>query len=68
MAISSARHWKHFCTLAYALVTGLLVALYAGLVLLSTDVLTLSSPVAVAASTLIALKPAHVSVWLSQGG
>lgn len=55
-------------TLAYALVTGLLVALYAGLVLLSTDVLTLSSPVAVAASTLIALEPAHVSVWLSQGG
>jgi len=37
-------------TLAYALVTGLLVALYAGLVLLSTDVLSLSSPVAVAAS------------------
>lgn len=41
-------------TLAYALVTGLVVALYAGLVLLSTDVLSLSSPVAVAASTLIA--------------
>jgi hypothetical protein len=41
-------------TLAYAVVTGLLVAAYAGLVLLSTDVLTLSSSVAVAASTLVA--------------
>jgi hypothetical protein len=41
-------------TLAYALVTGLLVGLYAGLVLLATRVLSLSSPVAVAASTLAA--------------
>ncbi len=41
-------------TLAYTVVTGLLVAAYAGLVLLSTDVLTLSSSVAVAASTLVA--------------
>ena len=41
-------------TLAYTLVTGLLVAAYAGLVLLSTDVLGLSSSVAVAASTLAA--------------
>ena len=41
-------------TLAYAVVTGLLVAAYAGLVLLSTHVLTLSSSVAVAASTLVA--------------
>ena len=41
-------------TLAYAIVTGLLVGVYAGLVLLSTDVLSLNSPVAVAASTLIA--------------
>ncbi len=41
-------------TLAYALVTGLLIGVYAGLVLLATDVLTLASPVAVAASTLVA--------------
>jgi uncharacterized membrane protein len=41
-------------TLAYALVTGLLVGVYAGLVLLATRVLPLSSPVAVAASTLAA--------------
>jgi hypothetical protein len=40
-------------TLAYAIVTGLLIGLYAGLVLLATDVLTLSSPVAVAGATLI---------------
>jgi hypothetical protein len=41
-------------TLAYAVVTALLVGVYAGLVLLSTDVLSLTSPVAVAASTLAA--------------
>ena len=41
-------------TLAYAIVTGLLVGVYAGLVLLATQVLTLKSPVAVAASTLVA--------------
>ena len=41
-------------TLAYALVTGLLVGVYAGLVLLATEVLRFSSPVAVAASTLAA--------------
>jgi hypothetical protein len=41
-------------TLAYAVVTALLVGLYAGLVLLSTHVLSLKSPVAVAASTLAA--------------
>ena len=41
-------------TLAYTLVTGLLIAAYAGLVLLSTRVLTVSSSVAVAASTLAA--------------
>jgi hypothetical protein len=41
-------------TLAYALVTGLLIGVYAGLVLLATRVLPLSSPVAVAASTLVA--------------
>ena len=41
-------------TLAYAIVTGLLVGLYAGLVLLATEVLGLHSTVAVAASTLAA--------------
>jgi hypothetical protein len=41
-------------TLAYAMVTGLLVGVYAGLVLLATHVLSVSSPVAVAASTLAA--------------
>jgi hypothetical protein len=39
-------------TLAYAIVTGLLVGLYAGLVLLATRVLSLHSTVAVAAATL----------------
>ena len=42
-------------TLAYALVTGLLVGVYAGLVLLATQVLRFSSPVAVAAATLAAV-------------
>jgi hypothetical protein len=41
-------------TLAYAIVTGLLVAVYAGLVLLATRVLSFHAPVAVAASTLAA--------------
>ena len=41
-------------TLAYAIVTGLLIGVYAGLVLLATEVLTLKSPVAVAGSTLAA--------------
>jgi hypothetical protein len=41
-------------TLAYTVVTGLLAGLYAGLVLLATHVLSFSSPVAVAASTLAA--------------
>jgi hypothetical protein len=41
-------------TLAYTIVTALLVGLYAGLVLLATQVLSFSSPVAVAASTLVA--------------
>jgi hypothetical protein len=41
-------------TLAYAIVTGLLVGVYVGLVLLATEVLRFSSPVAVAASTLAA--------------
>ena len=39
-------------TLAYAVVTGLLVGVYAGLVLLATEVLTIKSPAAVAAATL----------------
>jgi hypothetical protein len=39
-------------TIAYALVTGLLVGTYAGLVLLATRVLPVSGPVAVAGSTL----------------
>jgi len=41
-------------TLAYTIVTGLLVGVYAGLVLLATRALSVSSPVAVAASTLAA--------------
>jgi N-terminal 7TM region of histidine kinase len=41
-------------TLAYAIVTGLLVGVYAGLVLLATQVLAIKSPVAVASSTLVA--------------
>jgi hypothetical protein len=41
-------------TLAYAIVTGLLVGVYAGLVLLATGVLQLHSSVAVAAATLAA--------------
>ena len=41
-------------TLAYAIVTGLLVGLYTGLVLLATRVLSLHSTVAVAAATLAA--------------
>jgi hypothetical protein len=41
-------------TLAYVIVTGLLVGLYAGLVLLATEVLRFHSTVAVAVSTLAA--------------
>jgi hypothetical protein len=41
-------------TLAYAIVTGLLVGLYAALVLLATGVLRFNSTVAVAAATLAA--------------
>ena len=41
-------------TLAYAIVTGLLVGVYAGLVLLATQVLRFHGTVAVAASTLVA--------------
>jgi hypothetical protein len=42
-------------TLSYALLTGLLIGVFAGLVLLTTRVLPFSSPVGVAASTLAAL-------------
>jgi hypothetical protein len=41
-------------TVAYAIVTGMLVGVYAGLVLLATQVLGLHTPVAIAASTLAA--------------
>jgi len=41
-------------TLAYAIVTGVLAAVYAGLVLLATQVLTLTSQVGVATATLAA--------------
>jgi hypothetical protein len=41
-------------TLSYTVVTGLLVGVYVGIVVLATDVLSFSSPVAVAASTLAA--------------
>ena len=41
-------------TLAYAIVTGLLIGVYAGLVLLATQVASITTPVAVAAATLAA--------------
>jgi hypothetical protein len=41
-------------TLGYAIVTGLLVGVYAGIVLLATQVVSVTTPVAVAASTLAA--------------
>jgi len=41
-------------TLAYAIITGLLIGVYAGLVLLATEVLSFHTPVAVAGSTLVA--------------
>ena len=41
-------------TVAYAIITGLLVGIYAGLVLLTTQVFGLHTPVAVAAATLAA--------------
>jgi hypothetical protein len=41
-------------TLAYTIVTGLLIGLYAGLVLLATRILSVHTPVAVAAATLAA--------------
>jgi hypothetical protein len=42
-------------TLAYAIVTGVLAAVYGGLVLLTTQVLTLTSQIGVAAATLAAV-------------
>ena len=42
-------------TLSYAIVTGLLVGVYVGLVTLATKVLPFSSPLGVAASTLVAV-------------
>ncbi|MGH3150330.1 MAG: hypothetical protein ACRDOB_06330, partial [Streptosporangiaceae bacterium] len=41
-------------TVAYAIVTGLLIGIYAGLVLLATEVLQIRGAVAVAAATLVA--------------
>jgi hypothetical protein len=41
-------------SLAYAIVTGLLAGVYAGVVLLATEVLDITSPVAVAGATLVA--------------
>jgi len=41
-------------TLSYAVVTGLLVGVYVGIVVLTTNVMSFSSPIAVAASTLAA--------------
>jgi hypothetical protein len=41
-------------TVSYAVVTGLLLGVYVGIVVLTTDVLSFSSPIAVAASTLAA--------------
>ena len=54
-------------TLAYAIVTGLLVGVYAGLVLLATQVLGVHTPVAVAAATLAAAALFNpVRQWVQQ--
>jgi hypothetical protein len=50
-------------TLAYAIVTGLLIGVYAGLVLLATQVFRFHSTVAVAASTLVAAALFHPVRW-----
>jgi hypothetical protein len=58
-------------TVGYAIVTGLLVGVYAGLVLLATGVLRFHASVAVAVATLAsvvqtALEPASLWVWTSE--
>ena len=55
-------------TLAYAIVTGLLVGVYAGMVLLATQVLTVKSPVAVAGSTLVAAAHQPAAIAGAAGG
>jgi hypothetical protein len=50
-------------TLAYAIVTGVLAGVYAGLVLLATQVFRVHTP---ARAVQTALEPAHVSVWTSR--
>jgi hypothetical protein len=55
-------------TLAYTIVTGLLVGVYAGLVLLATRILTFASAEAVAAATLIAAALfAPLRRWVQRG-
>jgi hypothetical protein len=54
-------------TLAYAIVTGVLVGVYAGLVLLASHVLSVTTPVAVAASTLAAAALFNPLRWRVQG-
>jgi cation transporter-like permease len=53
-------------TLSYAIVTGLLVGVYAGLVLLATHVLSFRTPVAVAASTLAAALFSPARRWVQR--
>jgi hypothetical protein len=52
-------------TLGYAIVTGLLVGAYTGIVLLTTQVFRVHVPVAVAGSTL-AVAALFNSVWISR--
>jgi hypothetical protein len=55
-------------TLAYAIITGLLVGVYAGLVLLATHVLGFTGPVSVAAATLAAAALfAPLRRWVQRG-
>jgi MFS family permease len=56
-------------TLAYAIVTGLLIGVYAGVVLLATRVLSATSPVAVAGATLAAAALFNpLRRWVQQRG
>jgi hypothetical protein len=48
-------------TVSYAIVTGLLLGVYAGLVLLSTHLIKITSPVAVAGATLAAAFAARLT-------